>query len=206
MMPKRNGKIELLRFIFCMFVLLYHVGCDVIGGTRAVSAHLSFFAEGRISVEFFFLVSGYLAAKSAYKQGRGTSSIGSETFNFCAKKIKAILPYHIVAVMGSTILLAFYSDNFWHDFIVRLPSAFFLQRTGINGQAFVSVEWYICSMLLALAIVYPLLRKSFDMTTLVLAPVVSSLLIGYMTKAYGGCPRPSGSGPLPTSAISGAWP
>lgn len=47
-------------------------------------------------------------------------------------------------------------------------------------------------MLLALAVIYPLLLKNFDLTTLVIAPVVSSLLIGYMIKTYGAMPISNG--------------
>lgn len=191
MFSKRNGKIELLRFVFCISVVLYHAGYDVLEGDWAVTTHLSFFSEGRIGVEFFFLVSGYLAAKSALKQKNSGGTIGSNTFDFCVRKIKLIFPYYILAVLASTLSLLLFSKDFLHDFAVRLPSAFLLQRTGISDTDFVTVAWYICSLLLALAIIYPLLLKNFDMTTLVVAPVVSSLLIGYMTKTYGQMPTNS---------------
>lgn len=187
-MTKRNGKIEILRFLFCISVLLFHAGSDVLGGDKMITEHLSFFEKGRTGVEFFFIVSGFLAAKSAFKLKNSKSSIGNDTFNFIFGKIKTILPYHIFAVAGSAILLAVYSNNFISDFIKRVPSIFFLQRTGISNRDFISVEWYICSMLLALAIIYPLLRKNFDLTTLVLSPVLSSLMIGYLVKTYGAMP------------------
>ncbi|MCM1284643.1 MAG: hypothetical protein NC213_03230 [Acetobacter sp.] len=49
---------------------------------------------------------------------------------------------------------------------------------------FIQVEWYICSMLLALVIMYPLLLKNFDFTARVIAPVSSVMIIGYIAKNY----------------------
>lgn len=188
MPSKRNGKIELLRFFFCMSVLLFHIGKDVFTDSNVISEYFSFFARGRTGVEFFFLLSGFLAAKSAEKIRLNGDTVGRNSFNFILKKINSILPYHIFAVVCSVVLLFIYSDNFVTSFVSRFPSAFLLQRTGLCDHDFVTVEWYICSMLLALAIIFPLLLKNFDLTTLVIAPVVSALMIGYLKKTYGAMP------------------
>ncbi len=183
----KNGKVEMLRFIFCICVVLFHAGADVFGKDRSIGAYFTFFGHGRTGVEFFFLLSGFLAAKSAYNL-KNNSSLGENTFNFILKKMKTIFPYHIFAIALTVILLMRYSNNFIADLAKRLPSIFFLQRTGISGVDFISVEWYICSMLLALAIIYPMLLKNFDLTAKVIAPVLSSLLIGYLAKTYGAMP------------------
>ncbi len=188
MKSKRNGKIELLRFFFCMSVLLFHIGKDAFGSNVFINDYLTVFARGRSGVEFFFLVSGFLAAKSASKIRLNGDTIGRNSFNFILKKINSILPYHIFAVMVTVVLFFIYGNNFVMDIVKRLPSAFFLQRTGMCDRDFITVEWYICSMLLALAIIFPLLLKNFDLTTLVIAPVASSLLIGYLKKTYGAMP------------------
>ncbi len=187
MLLKKNGKVEILRFIFCICVVLFHAGADVFGKDRSVGEYLTFFYHGRIGVEFFFLLSGFLAAKSAYNL-KNTNSIGENTFNFIFKKIKIIFPYHIFAIVFSIIILMIYSNNFISDFAKRFPSIFFLQRTGISNVDFISVEWYICSMLIALAIIFPMLLKNFDLTAKVISPVASSLIIGYLIKTYGAMP------------------
>ncbi len=188
MSSKRNGKIELLRFFFCISVLLFHAGSDVLGKGVEINRYFAFFERGRTGVEFFFLLSGFLAAKSALTFQSSNNTIGSNTFNFIFRKIKTILPYHIFAVILSVLQLYLYSDNFIFEFANRFPGIFFLQRTGISNYDLISVEWYICSMLLALAVIYPLMLKNYDMTTLVFAPVASSLMIGYMIKTYGTMP------------------
>ncbi len=188
MLTKRNGKIEILRFVFCIGVLLFHAGNDVLGNNCVINPYFSFFSKGRIGVEFFFLISGFLAAKSACKIRNTEGSVGYKTFDFILRKIKTILPYHIIAVILAIIMLYLYSDNFIIEFANRIPGAFFLQRTGISNYDLISVEWYICSMLLALVIIYPLLLKNFDFTALVFAPTASSVLIGYLVKTYGAMP------------------
>lgn len=68
---QRNGKIELLRFIFCMAVLLFHCEKYVLGEPSLEKGyHLSLFCHGSMGVEFFFLVSGFLMAKSISKKIR----------------------------------------------------------------------------------------------------------------------------------------
>ena len=67
---KRNGKIELLRFIASVYVLMFHIDKYVLKlppfkFSNEIS--LAFFPHGSVGVEFFFLVSGYLMARTAFK-------------------------------------------------------------------------------------------------------------------------------------------
>ena len=47
MKKMRNGNIELLRFLFCADIVLYHAG---------------FLPRGYVGVEFFFMVTGFFLA------------------------------------------------------------------------------------------------------------------------------------------------
>ena len=58
----RNGKIEFLRFLFCIIVLLYHIAESTIGLKYEILDNITFFGKGYFCVEFFFIVSGYLMA------------------------------------------------------------------------------------------------------------------------------------------------
>ncbi|MGN1329367.1 MAG: acyltransferase family protein [Eubacterium sp.] len=186
MKSKRNGKIELLRFVFCICVLLYHLNNDLWGGEKAITDGLSFFSHGRTGVEFFFLVSGYLAAKSAsrYRTTENRLPIGSATYDFMLKKVKSVFTPHIILCALTVVLLILNGKMTWGKFLDKLPSLFFLQSTGISDNYFIAVEWYICAMLFALVIIYPMLLKNFDFTSKVIAPVGSSLMIGYMISKY----------------------
>lgn len=65
---KRNGKIELLRFIFSLVVALFHF-LPQIGESKLLSS-------GFFAVEFFFIVTGYLLAKSLSKYNYVKSDAG----------------------------------------------------------------------------------------------------------------------------------
>lgn len=190
MKSKRNGKIELLRFVFAVVVLMFHIGKDLYpaGALREIGHGLTYFYHGRSGVEFFFLLSGFFCAAAAYKIKDKKSSIGMDTFQYVKSRIFQILPYHIFANLGLIIIFAIYSKNFIDDFIKRFPSLFFLQKTGLSEVEFNGIEWYIPAMLFALCVIYPLLRKNFDMTAYVLAPVVSTFMLGYFCKEYGNIP------------------
>ena len=56
----RNGKVDLFKFIFSIVVIIYHFG-------NAVKFDNELFNKGYIGVEFFFIVSGFLFAKSIEK-------------------------------------------------------------------------------------------------------------------------------------------
>ena len=68
MEKRKNGKIELIRFIFTMFIVFYHCQRHYLKGVL-YAGHFTFFARGYIGVEFFFLVTGFFMARTAYKYG-----------------------------------------------------------------------------------------------------------------------------------------
>lgn len=57
-MKQRNGKIEFLRFVFSMVVVLFHLNYVYFKDKLLLTDSISFFAYGYIGVEFFFLVTG----------------------------------------------------------------------------------------------------------------------------------------------------
>lgn len=62
-MKQRNGTIDFLKFIFAVIIVIFH-------GSQKLTddSSLQIFKSGRLGVEFFFLVSGYMMAASAEKQ------------------------------------------------------------------------------------------------------------------------------------------
>ncbi len=185
----KNGKIELLRFAMCISVLLYHLGRDLLVDISEYSKWLSFFANGRSGVEFFFIVSGFLMAKSAKKSMDTPVPAGKATILFLWNKIKRLfIPHILVTAVMICYIIYTYIDPV-NSIFSRLSSIFFLQRTGIGAAAFSGVEWYISSMLIAMAVIYPLLKLNYDFTARALAPVGSLLLLGYLTQKYGALPN-----------------
>ena len=75
---KRNGKIELMRFVFAIVIACFHLNMGI-------------FSSGMLAVEFFFIVTGYLLAKSLSKYNHAKSDNGGgycrNKPEFCAEKI-----------------------------------------------------------------------------------------------------------------------
>ena len=143
---------------------------------RKLSNH--FFFYGAIGVEFFFIVSGYLMAKSVYNDiSRGVDGLDTKTFLW--RKIKSIWIYYLSISLVMMILKIIGGQDFRY-ILQRIPSLFFLQRTGAFPYAFLTTSWYLSSMLIAMAIIHPILKKYYQTFVDVIGPLVAILLVGYI--------------------------
>lgn len=184
---QKNGSVEFLRFLFCMFVLFFHMYKYIIGESP-LGAPLSFkfFAHGAIGVEFFFLLSGLLMARhvDSIRKKKNKESLGEETSKYVFKKFMSVFPYHIIAFIIIFILTCVFSHKSITDVIVLLvesiPGIFLIQMSGFKGFVLNHIEWYLSSLLIGIAIVYPLLRKYYDTFIKYVAPLIALLIIGYL--------------------------
>ena len=92
----KNGKIELWRFLFCIIIMTFHIGDDILGLDYRIAGDISLFSKGQFAVEFFFVLSGFLMASSAFKNRNNGIGTGRDTFNFMQRKLMAVLPYHLM--------------------------------------------------------------------------------------------------------------
>lgn len=190
---KKNGKIELMRFLFSIVVLLFHINLKLWDNSMAIMEGVSLFRRGNMGVEFFFLVSGFLMAKSISSRIRregplqNSDTLGTETVCFLWRKIKGILPYHIpFCLMMAWLIWQTKSDDPM-ELVRRLPSFFILNRTGIMGKSacLLGVEWYLTSMFIAIAILYPLIRRHYDLMSRLVCPLAALLILGWMQMTSG---------------------
>ena len=185
----RNAIIEFLRFIFASFIIFFHAGADagVLNQRYSIwgGVEVSFFKFGYLGVEFFFVVSGFLMAKAVNKvSGMACNNLGYETARFLHHKVKAIMPVYCVAcVFVSSYFLLYGKDiSFLYE---RIPSIFLLQRTGVVEKEFIGLAWYLSSMIIGMAIIYPILRKHYELYTMCIGPVIGVLVIGYLIHETG---------------------
>ena len=185
----RNGTIEFWRIIFALMIVFCH-GKSLSGGKL-------WFPSGAIGVEFFFLVSGFLMAKSVDRMPPlAGNTLGRDTLRFMGKKIKALCPNYFVAWF---IAFVFYSVATGKTALIQLASTFvksiyellFLTLSGLMHMRVNGAVWYLHSMLLAMFILYPLLRKHTEFFIHVIAPLTAILLLGYMMKEYGNLRSPT---------------
>lgn len=185
---KKNSSIELLRFLFTSIIIFFHINLDLWDQKKTVAVvegfRITFFKYGNIGVEFFFLLTGCLMARSIYKkrQEKGFASesfpeLVRESLQFTLHKARTIMPFYLTAcaltpaarlIVGKHLSLSY--------FIKRLPSLLFLQRIGL-GRPFIGCTWYLSSMIITLPFVYILCRRFYKAYTRAVAPVLCAGLL-----------------------------
>lgn len=190
---KKNGTIEFLRFVFCISVLMYHVGKYTLGSISLNgNIHLAFFPHGSIGVEFFFLVTGLFLARSIDKElsisKKNKTDIGEDTIKFIFKKIKTIFPYYILSLI-MIFIIDYIVNKYTLVHAVKLligsiPEIFFLQMTGIPVTYINRFDWYISVMMICIAIIYPLCKKYYKTFVTLVAPLFAILILGYLGYNY----------------------
>ena len=202
----KNGAVELLRFLFTSVIIFFHINLDLWDQQKVVALvrgiPVTFFKHGNIAVEFFFLVTGWLMAKSVWKKIRmeegswmedgnrlekrnrmedgnlRAAELAEETRRFAAHKARAIMPFYLTAcALTPLVRLATDRSLTLEYFALRMPSLLFLQRAGL-GKPFIGCTWYLSSMLLALVLAYPLCRRFYRAYTCFAGPVSGFILLG----------------------------
>ena len=191
-MTKKNGKIELMRFFFTIFIVLFHINLQTWNLEKGFTEHISFWSHGTIGVEFFFLVSGFLLAKHVARRRENDSSsalpdydaLGQDTVRFLWGKIRGLLPYHIPFCVVMFVLCALKGTSL-SVLLLSIPSLLFMNRTGfVTGNNLLGTEWYISSMLMAMAVLYPLLRRYGKTFSCVIAPFIGIILMGWINNSF----------------------
>lgn len=161
---KINPEVDLIKFFFSIIVVLYHSKyIDV------VAAGGKIFPYGYLAVEFFFMVSGYLMAKSSVKYD--VARVGKSTFDFVMKKLKSIYPYFLFSFVSAfavrQVIFFVKTDHsiidFCKDAVLATSEALMLMKSGVEfGTIYNGPTWYIGAMLFAMAILFPILLKHRD--------------------------------------------
>lgn len=185
----KNGKIELMRFLFCIVIMIFHIGDDILGLDYRIVGDISLFSKGYFAVEFFFVVSGFLMASSALRSRSNGVALGKDTFNFMQRKVMAVLPYHLLVFFITLTGICVINDlgvvGFFSRLFQALPNLFFVSRSGLATKDILGVEWYIADMLIAMLILYPVCRKYYDAFTKIIAPISAIMIVGYLIKTTG---------------------
>lgn len=171
---RKNGKIDFLKFIFAIIIMLHH------GVQKILGLKVGYFIGGSLAVEFFFIVSGYLFMASISRMPERTLPVGIETGKFMLRKFKGFYPEVAVAFVLAIVLEVIVDEKSFLTLLqTTLPNAFLLNMTGIGNNSLHGEFWYLSSMLLCMAILFPLLRKYPHIMTRIILPLTAVFILGY---------------------------
>ena len=128
----RNGKVDLFKFIFSIVVIIYHFG-------NAVKFDNELFNKGYIGVEFFFIVSGFLFAKSLAKIPYHKETLPADSVHFMWRKYKSFLPYHfftfVCTFITASIISQWNISNIAFELANSIPDFFMIQINGVSKMS-----------------------------------------------------------------------
>lgn len=166
----RNGTVDFMKLLFTLMVMLFHTN--------------KLFPGGYIAVDFFFIVSGYLMAKSSERRWNNGMPLGSDTLSFLFHKAKGIFPFYFVAFVFSFSITQFVSSSGWKRALLTLfRSPYNFLMLGMAGNYdmghWVQASWYISAMLLSILLIYPLRKKHRNLFDCVIAPALFLAFVGW---------------------------
>ncbi|MDD6194964.1 MAG: acyltransferase family protein [Lachnospiraceae bacterium] len=174
-MKKRNGTIDFMKFIFTMCIVGSHLYTMILksGGRK----DLRF--VGHISVEFFFIVSGFLLALSCMRMAEKSEyNCGTATAIVMKRKFLGLYPVFLVSfVLKFTYELYNQFGGFRIKEIIKAmlqsASSFgMLQSLGLGEAIALPFAWYISALLMVSMILFPLAYRYKDTFFKVIAPLI----------------------------------
>lgn len=178
----KNRSIEAYRFLFSIVIALYHLRAQV---------SKDFLQTGYIVVEFFFILSGFLIARSLYKyvDDPAPYNVGEKTLEFIKKKIFGLYPHYLLSLLFCWVIAIRVIDRFTmkEALLNGWTELFMLQMTGLNTTSFTgnSADWYVSSLMLASFLCGFLLLKYRKTFLYVLAPTISVGIYVYLYRHDG---------------------
>ncbi len=179
----RNGKIDFYKFIFSIVIILYHFGCAI-----EYDCNYTLFQKGYISVEFFFIISGFLFARSLSKYEYNKETIIKTDLSFIWKKYKSFFPYHIfmcvLTFIVCTIKHHWTINKLIFKIINSIPNIFLFQMGGMEKMDWAHHEWYLSAMLIVMFILVPIIIRFRKYYFYYVAPILTIFIMGFLNINY----------------------
>lgn len=188
-MDTHNGLIDLYRILFIYVISSFHA--KWIPGQSNV-----LFIGGYVAVEFFFILSGFLLSMSAWKkENTDELSIALDTINEIKKRVIHMWYYFIPAFLSifciSHLGIKEYGIDFGFrvikDLILSIFELLFLSMAGFISffSLYDPPVWYFSVLLIAILLIYPLMRKAKMFFPAVIAPIIVLISYGFLSVHYG---------------------
>ncbi len=176
MVKKRNGYIDIIKFLFAIIIAEFHLGSGLFPG-------------GRLAVDGFFMITGFFMMVSVEKDKSGRGEIGQSTARFMIRKYKSMVLWLVLSIISAFTTYAILYDYTKKDILWHSPLLIFdvfpTNTAGFRGMYVVGISWYLSSMFIALAILYPLTKRFRSNFTLTACPLLAILCYGLLSAQYG---------------------
>lgn len=181
MTKKRNGNIEILRFIFCLFIILVHFPQEV---------RHSFGATAYLGVEFFFMISGLFLGKKLKKdkdlhRNEPISDTLTSSWKYFLSRIKSIYPFYFAAVVFFCILnISLKYIKFPSGILCCISDLLFLQIFKFPSISYTGTVWFLAALFFSLFILYPIVRRYYDIYIKYFSLPIILLNMGYIMRNF----------------------
>ena len=173
--PRRNGYIDIIKFLFAIIIAEFHLGSGV-------------FLGGRLAVEGFFMISSFLMMKSVEKSDP-LENTGISTAKFLFRKYKGLLPILFVSAIIGFVVYCIFNNYTFEVSLEKLPLLIFdifpALTAGFKGFYVVGISWYLSAMFIVLAVFFPLAKKFKSGFSLIACPLIALFCYGLLSSKYG---------------------
>lgn len=184
MMVKRNGNIEILRFVFSVLIIFCHFDKSVFNGELFTASYLG--------VEFFFMITGVFLGKKlkAKKEEYPVESFGlaaKEGAEYVWNRLCGIYPYFFLAsLIAFAVRIAIGLNTADLSTALIFAGDFGIVRLfGLPAWSTTGTSWYLCALFVSLLLIYPFARKYYDSFLYLFAPLFPLFAIGISVQATG---------------------
>ena len=188
-MNKRKAGIELMRFLAAALIVMTHV-------RRSVYPDSGLAELGPIAVEFFFMLTGFFAMRTASSDGpSGTVPAAHDAVLFSWRRARNIyglyffalaLMFVIRTAQKETFVLTDALQELFHfkwEFLM-LQTAGFIHAPAYNTDYLLSSGWFVSSLVIALAPFYFLGRRFRKTFSGVVAPLCAAAVYAYSIQSF----------------------
>lgn len=186
---KHASMIDFMRVVYSIVIVLHHSYSLMEDKTR----HL--FPNGHLAVEWFFIVSGILLARSAERNLEETSkncevNTGKETMRFLLKKYRGLFPYLTFSWILSFIVFATSGTltpwGLLKNAVYSIWQLLMLDMSGLDGYLMIGAVWYLSAMFLVMPVLYMwLLNRDNSFFREIGSLLIAVFLYGMMAKRTG---------------------
>lgn len=183
----RNRSIDFYRYLMMIPICILHI--------NYYAAYSGFtspypFSSGYLSVDFFFILSGFFVMKHFQEKSDLSEKKDPEVgaLKYFVNRYKNLFPHHAYSFLMS----AFFFVAIWKAYTFKklLVGGFWefllVQTTGLGNTFPVNgVDWYLSALLIASFITYWLLLRNDKIYLHIIAPLSIFLIYAYFFHSYG---------------------